>query len=60
LPKPDAETDQYGQFTFHALPPEKYAITAMEDEQSEGVLTVSTNLDERQHGKITIKLDEEE
>ena len=60
LAKADAETDQYGQFTFHALPPGKYSITAKEDEQSEGVRTVSTNLDERQHGKITIKLDEEE
>jgi uncharacterized GH25 family protein len=60
LAKADAETDQYGQFTFHALPPGKYAITAKEDEQSEGVRTVSTNLNERQHGKITIKLDEEE
>jgi uncharacterized GH25 family protein len=60
LTKIDGETDQYGQFTFHALPPGKYVITAKEDEQSEGVRTVNTNLDERQHGKITIKLDEEE
>jgi len=56
----DAETDQYGQFTFHALPPGTYAVTAKEDEQSEGARTVSTNLDERQHRKITVKLDEEE
>jgi uncharacterized GH25 family protein len=60
LAKADAETDQYGQFTFHALRPGKYSITAKEDEQSEGVRTVSITLDERQHGKITIKLIEEE
>ena len=60
LAKTNAETDQYGQFTFHALPPGKYVITAKEDEQSEDVRTVNTNLDERQHGKITIKLDEED
>jgi protocatechuate 3,4-dioxygenase beta subunit len=60
LAKADAETDQYGQFTFHALPPGRYVITAKEDEQSQGVHTASTNLDERQHAKITIKLDEEE
>lgn len=60
LVKADAETDQYGQFAFHALPPGRYAISAKEDEQSEGVHSVNTNLDEKQHGKITIKLDEEE
>ena len=60
LAKADAETDQYGQFTFHALPPGRYVITAKEDEQSEDVRTVSINLDEKQHGKITIKLNEEE
>jgi hypothetical protein len=32
----------------------------MRSEESEGVRTVSTNIDERQPGKITIKLDEEE
>lgn len=60
LAKADAETDQYGQFAFHALPPGKYVISAKEDEQSESVRTANTNLDERQHGKITIKLDDKE
>jgi uncharacterized GH25 family protein len=60
LAKADAETDQYGQFTFHALPPGKYVLTAKEDEESEGVRTVNTNLDASEHNKITIKLDEEE
>ena len=36
------------------------ARTKKEDEQSAGVQTVNTNLDARRHGKITIKVDEEE
>jgi protocatechuate 3,4-dioxygenase beta subunit len=58
LAKADAETDQYGQFVFHALRPGKYVISAKEDEQSEGVRTVDANLDEKQHSRITITLDD--
>jgi hypothetical protein len=56
--KADAETDQYGQFAFHALRPGKYVISAKEDEQSEGVRTIDTSLEEKQHSRITITLDD--
>jgi Carboxypeptidase regulatory-like domain len=34
LAKADAETDQYGKFAFHALPPGSYAISAAANARS--------------------------
>ena len=60
LAQSDAETDQYGQFAFQSLPPGRYTISAREDEASEAVHTISLNLDNSQHTKITMGLDSEE
>jgi len=58
LAQTDAQTDQYGHFAFHGLPPGGYVLSAEPDEQSGSEHTQKINLSAGQHRKITMKLDE--
>lgn len=58
LAQTDAETDQYGYFALHGLPPGEYVLSAEPDEQSGSEHTQKINLEAGQQGKITMKLDE--
>ena len=56
----ETQTDQYGHFAFHALPPGEYTFSVSEEEQSAGVQRIKVGLDEGQHSTVSVKLDSAE
>ena len=42
----ETETDQYGHFALHALPPGEYTFSVSEEQQAAGVHTIKVGLDE--------------
>jgi Carboxypeptidase regulatory-like domain len=56
----DTQTDQYGHFAFHALPPGEYTVSVSEEEQSAGMHTIKVGLNEGQHSTVSVRLDSAE
>ena len=56
----ETETDQYGHFALHALPPGEYTFSVSEEQQSAGVHTIKVGLDEGQHRTVSVRLDSSE
>jgi len=56
----ETETDQYGHFALHALPPGEYTVSVSEEQQSAGVHTIKVGLDEGQHRTVSVRLDSTE
>jgi len=54
----DAETDQNGNFAFHALPPGDYIVSVTESEHSDPAQKVTFTLEKKQHKKVTLELEE--
>ena len=53
----ETQTDQYGHFAFHALPPGEYTFSVSEEEQSGGMHTIKVGLNEGQHSTVSVRLD---
>jgi uncharacterized GH25 family protein len=53
----ETQTDQYGHFAFHALPPGEYTFSVSEEEQSAGVHAIKVGLNEGQHSTVSVRLD---
>ena len=50
------QTDQYGHFAFHALPPGEYAFFAGEEEQSADMKTIQVCVNEVRHSTVWVRL----
>jgi hypothetical protein len=56
----ETQTDQYGHFALHALPPGEYTFSVSEEQQSAGVQTIKVGLSEGQHSTVSVRLDSSE
>lgn len=56
----ETQTDQYGHFALHALPPGEYTFSVSEERQSAGAQTIKLGLDEGQHSTVSVRLDASE
>jgi len=56
----ETQTDQYGHFALHALPPGEYTFSVSEEQQAAGVHTIKVGLDEGQHRTVSVRLDSTE
>ena len=56
----ETQTDQYGHFALHALPPGEYTFSVSEEQQAAGVHTIKVGLDEGQHRTVSVRLDSSE
>jgi uncharacterized GH25 family protein len=56
----ETQTDQYGHFAFHALPPGDYTFYASEEEQSPAAPPIKVGLNAGQHRTVSVRLDSAE